>query len=98
MVVSLQLTNTGEREGAEVVQLYVKDNESSVERPEKELKAFQKVKLAPGASERIAMTLSEDAFSYYDQEQQKWIAEPGMFTIILGSSSRDIRLEQTMEW
>ena len=98
VVVSLQLTNTGEREGAEVVQLYVKDNESSVERPEKELKAFQKVKLAPGASERVAMTLSEDAFSYYDQEQQKWVAEPGMFTIILGSSSRDIRLEQTMEW
>ncbi|MEL6656790.1 MAG: glycoside hydrolase family 3 C-terminal domain-containing protein [Bacteroidota bacterium] len=97
VVVSVEVSNTGAMAGAEVVQLYVKDNESAVERPEKELKAFAKVMLEPGASERVEMTLKDDAFSYYNEEQGEWVMEPGVFTIMLGSSSRDIHLEQTIE-
>ena len=97
MVVSVEIANTGAMAGAEVVQLYVKDNESELERPAKELKAFAKVKLEPGASQRVEMTLKDDAFSYYHDGQNGWVMEPGTFTIMVGSSSRDIRLEQTVE-
>ncbi|MEL6968956.1 MAG: glycoside hydrolase family 3 C-terminal domain-containing protein [Bacteroidota bacterium] len=97
VVVSVEVSNTGAMAGAEVVQLYVKDDESAVERPEKELKAFAKVMLEPGASERVEMTLKDGAFSYYDEEQKQWVMEPGVFTIMVGSSSRDIHLEQTLE-
>lgn len=96
--VSLQVKNTGDRTGAEVVQVYVKDNEASVKRPTKELKAFQKVQLGVGGSEKITFTLGKDALSYYDDQQGKWTLEPGAFTIMVGSSSRDIRAEEMVEW
>ncbi|MCB0852425.1 MAG: fibronectin type III-like domain-contianing protein, partial [Bacteroidetes bacterium] len=95
--VSLKITNTGEMTGKEVVQVYVKDNESSLPRPEKELKAFEKVSLEPGASATVNISLGEDAFSYYDDGQGKWVLENGMFTILVGSSSRDIRLSGEVE-
>jgi beta-glucosidase len=78
--------------GAEVVQLYVTDNEASVKRPLNELKGFQKVFLQPGESKKITLTLNEGAFQYFDEKDMKWILEPGKFTIKAGSSSRDIRL------
>lgn len=96
--VSMNLSNTGEVAGKEVVQLYVKDNESSLRRPEKELKDFQKIALEPGASQTINFELGEEAFKYYDDEKGQWVLEPGAFTILLGSSSKDIRLEGTVEW
>ncbi|MCB0846390.1 MAG: fibronectin type III-like domain-contianing protein, partial [Bacteroidetes bacterium] len=74
-----------------------KDNESSLPRPEKELKAFEKVSLEPGASATVNISLGEDAFSYYDDGQGKWVLENGMFTILVGSSSRDIRLSGEVE-
>lgn len=98
VVVRLDLSNSGDRAGAEVVQLYVHDQDSSLPRPAKELKAFQKVELAAGASQQVEMVLQEDAFSYYDDTKGGWVLEPGTFTIMVGGSSRDIRLEGGIDW
>ncbi len=98
VVVSLDVSNQGDVAGAEVVQVYVHDDESSLERPQKELKGFQRVSLDAGASQRVEVTLGEDAFQYYDDTQGKWVLEPGTFTIMVGSSSRDIRLEGSIDW
>jgi beta-glucosidase len=89
--VSLTVKNTGKVAGAEVVQIYVKDNESSLERPEKELKAFEKVFLQAGESKNITVKLEESAFQFFHDEKKQWILEPGVFTILAGSSSRDIK-------
>ncbi|KAA3439455.1 glycoside hydrolase family 3 C-terminal domain-containing protein [Rufibacter hautae] len=89
--VQLQVKNTGPVAGAEVVQLYVKDEQSSVKRPEKELKAFSKVFLKPGESKTITLTLAKDAFQFYDEAKKGWVLEPGKFQILAGSSSKDIR-------
>ncbi|MEO1260184.1 MAG: glycoside hydrolase family 3 C-terminal domain-containing protein [Bacteroidota bacterium] len=98
VTVNLKLTNTGEMAGSEVVQIYVKDKEASVERPEKELKAFQKLKLEPGASRNVTVQLDQEAFSFYDETKKQWVVEPGTFEILVGSSSRDIRLRGEVEW
>ena len=90
--VSLTLTNTGKVKGKEVIQLYVADKESSVQRPVKELKAFDKIELAPGESKEVSFTLSVRDFSYYSKVYDRWLAESGEFDILIGSSSRDIRL------
>ncbi len=90
--VKLKVTNTGQVAGAEVVQLYVRDEEATLERPEKELKAFQKVFIEPGTTQTVTLELNNDAFSYFDDTQNKWVLEPGKFEILVGSSSRDIRL------
>lgn len=95
--VSLNVTNTGKVKGGEVVQFYVKDKESKLKRPNQELKGFQKVHLEPGKSASIKIELNEDAFSYYDDTQKKWVLESGKFTIAVGSSSRDIRVSGDVE-
>jgi beta-glucosidase len=95
--VTLRLRNTGKRAGAEVVQLYVHDGHSSVDRPAKELKAFHRVELAPGASTAVSFTLDKSAFSYYSTAKKGWVAEPGKFGILLGSSSADIRLKGELD-
>jgi len=91
-VVTLSVKNTGAVAGAEVVQLYVKDDKASVERPEKELKAFTKVFLQPGESKQVEFTLAEDAFQYYDEAKKAWVLEPGEFSILIGGSSRNIQV------
>lgn len=91
VMVSVDVTNTGAVPGAEVVQLYVGDRKASVVRPPKELKAFQKVYLQPGESRTVTFTLGEDALSFFDADNHRWVAEPGDFTVNIGSSSRDIR-------
>jgi beta-glucosidase len=93
--VCLEISNRGRRAGKEVVQVYVRDVASRLPRPEKELKAFLKVDLAPGESEFICMTLDARALSYWDPEAGGWTAEPGEFEVLVGSSSRDIRLRST---
>jgi hypothetical protein len=90
--ISLDVTNTGERAGKEVVQLYVRDIESRLMRPPKELKGFQKIALKPGETKRVNFTLSADALSYYDDVRGRWIVEPGEFEVLVGHSSQDIRL------
>ena len=89
--------NTGAVKGSEVAQLYVSDQEASVPRPEKELKEFQKVTLEPGESTAVAFELKERDFSFYCVEESGWKWEHGEFGILLGSSSRDIRLEGRVE-
>lgn len=91
--VSFMLKNTGKVSGAEVAQLYVKDEHSSVMRPEKELKAFKKVFLKPGQSQLITFKLNADAFEYYSENKKNWVLEPGKFDILVGSASNDIRLK-----
>jgi beta-glucosidase len=89
--VSVTVENTGGRAGKEVVQLYVHDRESSLARPPKELKGFQKVSLKPGESAVVSFTLGGRALSFHDPYQGRWVAEPGEFEILVGASSRDIR-------
>ena len=91
--VEFDITNAGAREGAEVAQVYVRDEESSLPRPPKELKGFAKVFLKPGEKRRLTITLPADAFSFYDPARGGWVLEPGDFTVTVGASSRDIRLE-----
>ena len=94
--VSLTLTNTGKRSGKEVVQLYVVDTESTLQRPVKELKAFDKIELAPGESKQVSFVLSIRDFSYYSKLYDRWLAESGEFEILVGSSSRDMRLNGSL--
>lgn len=91
VTVRFNVTNTGSVAGKEVVQLYVNDVDSSVERPKKELKAFKKVSLKPGESQLVSFILDDDAFAYFDEEHRKWVVEPGLFNIMVGSSSKDIK-------
>jgi beta-glucosidase len=95
--VSASIKNTGNVDGKEVVQLYVKDLESSLDRPEKELKAFSKVELKAGESKTVEFELNERDFSYFDAKKDRWIAESGKFEIWLGASSKDIRLKASLE-
>jgi beta-glucosidase len=95
--VTLKLTNQGRRKGAEVVQLYLHDGHSAVDRPVKELKAFQRVQLSPGQSTVVSFTLDKNALAYYSTEKKTWIAEPGKFDVLVGTSSRDIRLQQSFD-
>jgi beta-glucosidase len=90
--VTCDVTNSGTRAGAEVVQLYVHDGHSSVPRPEQELKGFSKVLLAPGETKTVTIGLTPRSFAYYSPEKHAWLADAGSFGIQLGSSSRDIRL------
>jgi beta-glucosidase len=89
--VRVDVTNTGKVAGKEVVQLYVRDVEATVARPEKELKAFAKVELAPKQTKTITFTLDREAFWYFDVTRNTWMIEAGDFEILVGSSSRDIR-------
>jgi len=93
VTVSCTVRNIGGYSGAEVVQVYVHDEESAVFRPEKELKGFEKVFLDPGEEERVAIELDRDSFSYYSAEHHGWHLEPGSFVIQVGTSSRQIVLE-----
>lgn len=88
--VSVRVTNTGERAGAEVVQLYVRDPEASLERPEKELKAFAKVFLEPGETKEVGLELGMRAFAFFDDQQNAWTAEAGLFELLVGRSAADI--------
>ena len=89
--VQLTLTNTGSVAGAEVVQLYISDREASVERPAKELKGFQKVYLQPSESRKLSFTIGPEDLSFFDAARHAWVAEPGAFEALVGSSSADIR-------
>ena len=95
--VSLAVRNTGSREGAEVVQLYVGDKHSSVDRPVKELKGFRRVVLKPGETKTVSFALDKSALSYYSTARHDWVAEPGTFEVLVGASSRDIRLSGKLE-
>ncbi len=90
LVVTATVKNTGERAGAEVVQLYVRDLVGSVTRPVKELKGFARVELDPGASTTVRFTLTADDLAFYNK-RERWEAEPGDFVVLVGSSSEDLK-------
>lgn len=95
LVVSLTITNTGKRAGADVVQVYVQDPVSALLRPEKELRAFKKVFLEPKASQTVTFTLSHRDFAVYVPQLGRFAVEGGTFNVLIGSSSRDIRRKAT---
>lgn len=94
--VSVTVTNTGAVVGKEIVQLYVSDKECTLQRPQKELKAFAKIALAPGESKEVTFKLTSRDFSYYDAKRGLWIAESGAFVLSAAASSRDIRLSESI--
>jgi len=89
------LTNSGKRDGFETAQLYVGDLQSSVLRPVKELKGFEKIWLKAGESRRITFAIDESALAFYDTKTRDWVAEAGEFELYIGSSSRDLPLRAT---
>ncbi len=90
--VSLDVTNSGKREGKEVVQLYIKDIECSLIRPDKELKGFEKISLEPGETKKVKFSINPSQLAFYDDEIHDWRIEPGSFEVLVGKSSRDIEL------
>jgi beta-glucosidase len=94
--VAVTITNTGKYKGEEVVQLYLRDKVGSIVRPVMELKDFQKISLNAGESKTIRFVIDVQKLSFYNQQLQ-WVAEPGDFELMIGSSSRDIRLKDKFE-
>ena len=92
VVVTFKVTNAGKVAGAEVAQLYVTDDESSIQRPIKELKGFDKVFLKPGENKTLSVRLGDEAFRFYDPYLHRFVLEDGSFTISVGASVADIRL------
>jgi len=95
--VKFDLTNTGERAGAEVAQVYVSDGHSEIARPPKELKGFVKVTLEPGETKHVVIELNARAFAYFDGATKKWRVTPGTFGILVGRSAAHIALKGTAE-
>jgi beta-glucosidase len=87
--VAVSVKNTGKREGKEVVQLYIRDEYCSVARPIKELKAFKKISIAPGETKQVELEIKLKDCGYYNNKG-KYLLEPGIFDIMVGSSSDDI--------
>ncbi|MDR3184098.1 MAG: glycoside hydrolase family 3 C-terminal domain-containing protein [Prevotellaceae bacterium] len=94
--VRFSITNTGTRAGAEVAQLYIRDIKSTEERPEKELKGFEKLWLDAGETKTVEILLAEDAFTYFSEKRNKWVFEKGEFDFLVGKSSQDIILHKTV--
>ncbi len=94
---SVKVRNTGPRAGAEVVQVYVHDGHSKIDRPAHELKAFQRLELKPGESKTVEFSLDRASFSYWSPEKKDWAVEPGTFEVQVGASSRDIRLKTSVK-
>jgi beta-glucosidase len=90
--VEFSLANTGDRAGAEVAQVYIRQSQPSLPRPYKELKGFRKIFLKPHERQTVSIPLNQSAFAFYDPSQGGWVAEKGDYEIIVGSSSHDIRL------
>ena len=90
LTITVPVTNTGSVAGAETVQLYIRDLQSSVERPVKELKAFRKVFLQPGETHQVTLTIDKSALSFYNDRTGQWTAEPGDFEALIGNSSMNI--------
>ncbi len=93
--VTFTVTNTGSAAGSETAQVYVRDVESSVDRPARELKGFAKVALEPGASQTVTVALDARAYAFWSLRESRWLVEAGEFEIQVGASSRDIRLTAT---
>ena len=96
--VEVDVKNIGDIAGAEVVQMYISDEKSSLMRPEKELKGFRKVFLKPGDKMTVSMPIDKRMLSFYDPAKNAWVAESGVFKLLIGSSSRDIRVTANLQY
>ncbi|MEK4274574.1 beta-glucosidase family protein [Paenibacillus sp. FSL R7-0026] len=96
ITVTVNVKNTGQRSGQEVLQLYVHDHQTTVSRPEKELKGFAKVSLEPGEEKTVTFTLDKRSFAYYNVDLKDWHVESGEYDLLIGSSSRHIILQKTV--
>ena len=94
---TVNVKNTGKRAGSEVVQLYIHDVKSSVDRPKKELKGFQKVFLQPGENKDVTITINNEALSFYDESSSSWKAEAGKFEALVGNASDNLKLKKVFE-
>lgn len=97
IIVTCKVKNTGRCAGKEVVQLYISQPDSEVMRPVRELKGFQKISLKPGEEKEVTFILDGRAFAYYEEKIHDWYVQSGNFVIEIGSSSRDIRLKESIE-
>ena len=95
IIASVDITNTGKREGKEIVQLYISDKKSSLPRPVKELKGFEKINLKPGETKKVDFEIDINALSFYNDVEQKWVAENGDFDLLIGASAADIKGKST---
>lgn len=91
ITINVPVKNTGTVEGAEIIQAYIHDEKSRLPRPEKELQAFDKLFLKPGETLNAVLTIDKYSVGYYDTDLKLWIAEEGLFNVLIGASSRDIR-------
>ena len=91
------IKNTGNYDGDEIVQLYIRDVKSKIDRPFKELKGFKRINLQQGESKTIEFEIDKTALSYYDADKKQWIADAGEFEVLIGSSSKDIQLKKKFE-
>lgn len=98
ITVSVDITNTGKIAGKEIVQLYVRDLTNAAIRPDKELKGFEKIALAPGETKSVSMKLNKRSFAWYSEELKDWYAASGEYEILIGASSRDIRLAEKLHY
>lgn len=96
--ISFDIENVGQIDGREIVQIYVRDEECTVIRPEKELKAFKSITLKAGSVCRVEITLDSMAFSFYDEKKHDFCVEPGIFEICVGNSTQNILLHQKIEY
>jgi len=98
VTVSATVENVGDRSGTEAPQLYIHDHQATVRRPPKELRGFEKVRLDPGESASVEFDLGEDDFAYFDdKDADDWVVDPGWFSVLVGSSSRDVRLVDSFQ-
>jgi beta-glucosidase len=97
VLVRVDVENTGKRAGDEVVQLYVHEVRSSVKRPSKELRGFERVSLLPGQKKTIAFTLAGEKLAFWDVRTHGFVVEPGAFDVLVGSSSQDIHVQTRIE-
>lgn len=98
LLISVPVTNVGKVAGFEIVQLYITDKVSSVDRPVKELKGFEKIWIEPGQTRTVTFTIDKSALSFYDESVHKWRTEDGEFEALLAASSDDIRTNVTFEY
>jgi beta-glucosidase len=97
ITISVKVKNTGKIAGKEVVQLYVHEQETEIARPENELKHFEKVSLLPGEEKTVSFKLTSRDFAYYNAKSHDWVVKSGKFDVLVGSSSRNLSLKQTID-
>jgi beta-glucosidase len=97
ITVSFDVSNTGQREGATVAQVYVGDPSAAIKRPTKELKGFEKVRLGPGDTHHVSATLDRRALAYWSEKKNGWQVDPGKFVIFVGDSSENTPLTQEFQ-